>query len=221
MDSAVIFDVDGVLLELTDEEAELFFVPFEQYLDTSKLSRDWNSYRIRNDDDITNEIMELNGIQKAQKSAIVNQYMSLLNQTISTQVIQTKAISGASEMLSQLAGNARLGVATANFRDAARLRLEAAGLWPHVSACAFGADGGGHKHQILARAIATLGLPRSRIVYVGDNLNDVEAGLKSSVNFIGFSEDPERRASLGQAGARHIVGNHADTLKLVRAMLRP
>ena len=54
---------------------------------------------------------------------------------------------------------------------------------------AHGADGGGHKREILARAIAATGLPRNRIVYIGDNLNDVEAGLANGVHFIGFSTD--------------------------------
>jgi HAD superfamily hydrolase (TIGR01549 family) len=218
-DAAVIFDVDGVLLELTDEEAELFFVPFETHLDASRLSRDWNSYRIRNDDDIVDEIMELYELSNALKPAIVSHYMSLLNQSINAQVIQTKAISGASQILSQLEGQARLGVATANFREAARLRLAAAGFWQHVSACAFGADGGGHKHQILARAVTALGLPKDRIVFIGDNLNDVEAGRRNGVHFIGFSEDQDRRASLAKAGAKHVVSNHTDTLLLIKERL--
>jgi phosphoglycolate phosphatase-like HAD superfamily hydrolase len=64
-----------------------------------------------------------------------------------------------------------------------------------VQDLAHGADGGGHKHAILARAIAASGLPPERIVYIGDNVNDVEAGLCNGVHFIGFSTSPERRAS--------------------------
>ena len=47
--AAVIFDVDGVLLHLTPEEEDAFFRPFEDLHGLTGLSRDWNSYRIRND----------------------------------------------------------------------------------------------------------------------------------------------------------------------------
>ena len=55
-DFAIIFDVDGVLLELTSDEEELFFTALSKFVPTENLSRDWNSYRIRNDEDIMTEI---------------------------------------------------------------------------------------------------------------------------------------------------------------------
>ncbi len=61
-DRAVVFDVDGVLLELTAAEEDVFFGAFEAWVPPSSLSRNWNSYRIRNDDDIADEIMAANGI---------------------------------------------------------------------------------------------------------------------------------------------------------------
>ena len=103
--------------------------------------------------------------------------------------------------MKNLHGSLKIGFATANLRSAAELRLKHAGLWNHVSAHGFGAEGGGHKREILARAIASTGLPKNRIVYVGDNLNDVEAGLENGVHFIGFSTDPGRLEELKQAGA--------------------
>ena len=63
-DAAIIFDVDGVLLELTRAEEELFFQPFASRCDANKLSRDWNSYQIRNDENIIAELIERHGLQK-------------------------------------------------------------------------------------------------------------------------------------------------------------
>ncbi len=218
-DTAVIFDVDGVLLDLTDAEAELFFVPFNDHLDAVALSRDWNSYRIRNDEDIVEEILEANGLSPALKTPIINRYLKLLNQSINSQSLDTIPVSGALHLLRELAGNHVLAVATANFRDAARARLQAAELWPFVAPFAFGADGGGHKKQILARAIQAIGLPAHRIVYVGDNVNDVEAGLANGVHFIGFSTDPARRAVLQRAGAAHLASDHTETAGLISDLL--
>jgi FMN phosphatase YigB (HAD superfamily) len=47
-DSAVIFDVDGVLLDLTAPEEDAFFLAFERRYGITGLSRDWDNYRVRN-----------------------------------------------------------------------------------------------------------------------------------------------------------------------------
>lgn len=56
-DAAVIFDVDGVLLELKSVEEDAFFVPFEIRYGLKNLSRDRNSYAIRNDENTIAEIL--------------------------------------------------------------------------------------------------------------------------------------------------------------------
>ena len=56
-DAAVIFYVHGVLLELKSVEDDAFFVPFEIRYGLKNLSRDWNSYAIRNDENIIAEIL--------------------------------------------------------------------------------------------------------------------------------------------------------------------
>ncbi len=213
-DHAVIFDVDGVLLELTPAEEELFFEPFERRYGLTHLSRDWNSYRIRNDERIVDEIFEAHGLPASGKGPLVTDYLSLLGKKLHQGCLASPAIDGAAALLVSLQGKARLGVATANFKEAAHLRLEAAGLWGFVQPLAFGADGSGHKHETLARAIAATGLPPENIVYVGDNLNDVEAGRRNGVSFVGFSRDAARREVLARAGAIHVCGDHGETLAI-------
>ncbi len=214
--AAIIFDVDGVLLELTRAEEDLFFAPFATHCDTSKLSRDWNSYKIRNDEDITKEICARYTIKNP--AVIKSEYLKLLKAALSGP-LKSIAISGAPELLNACTHFATLGIATANFREAAKLRLQHAGLWHHVTHNAFDADGGGHKHEILARALATLNLPKSRIIYVGDNLNDVAAGLQHGVHFIGFSTSIRRLETLKKAGAKHLSSNHNSTRVLINTLL--
>ncbi|MCA3573488.1 MAG: HAD family hydrolase [Aestuariivirga sp.] len=215
MDSAVIFDVDGVLLDLTPAEEDAFFLPFAQRYGLTGLSRDWDSYRVRNDEHIIAEIIERHGLPPQDGEALVADYLAIL----SSGAVPPRAIPGAAGLLKRLSGKRRLGIATANLLSAARLRLLASGLWAHVEALAFGAEGSGHKRETVARAIAASGLPRERIVYVGDNLNDVEAGLGNGVHFIGFSEDATRRQRLAKAGAVHVAGDHARTADLIAALL--
>jgi HAD superfamily hydrolase (TIGR01549 family) len=219
-DAAVIFDVDGVLLELTRAEEDAFFVPFERRYGLKDISRDWNSYAIRNDENIIAEILARHGLPKHERAEVVADYLDVLKLQLADSTIETIAISGAQELLNRLQGTLQLGIATANLLGAAELRLKHAGLWDRLSTYAQGADGGGHKRQILARAIATTGLPKNRIVYIGDNLNDVEAGLSNGVHFIGFSSDSGRLEELERAGANHTSNNHLDSFRLIGHLLQ-
>lgn len=219
-DAAVIFDVDGVLLELTRAEEDAFFVPFERRYGLTDISRDWNSYAIRNDENIIAEILARHGLPEHEHTAVVADYLNVLKLQLADGTIETIVIPGALELLQNLHASRRLGIATANLLGAAELRLKHAGLWYHVSARAHGADGGGHKREILARAIAATGLPKNRIVYIGDNLNDVEAGLANGVNFIGFSTDSGRLKELERAGASLISNNHLDSFRLIGHLLQ-
>lgn len=220
-DWAIVFDVDGVLLELTRDEEELFFEPFRLRCDVAKLSRDWNSYKIRNDEDIIKELVERHDLHPSQVTAITAEYLNLLEQRLETRAMLSQTIAGAAQLLEKFKHRARLGIATANFRRAAELRLRQAGLWNHVSDLAHGADGGGHKSTILARAIKSSGLSPQRIIFIGDNVNDVVAGLENKVHFIGFSTSAARRDKLGAAGARILSADHAQTENLLETLLNP
>lgn len=215
VDRAVIFDVDGVLLHLTQDEEEIFFTALSKFVPTQDLSRDWNSYKIRNDEDIILEILARNQLPFTLLQQVKSHYVTLLKSSS----VQSIAMSGAASLLRSLEGKALCGIATANLQEAARHRLQQVGLWNPVAAHAQGADGGGHKTAILGRAISQLNMKPQHIVYVGDNLNDVTAGLTHGVHFIGFSEDPERRDLLRDAGARHISSNHLETLALIELLL--
>lgn len=217
-DWAVIFDVDGVLLELTHAEEELFFQPFASRIDATVLSRDWNSYAVRNDEDIVKEIVARYRLPPHDVELIRTEYLALLESELASG-LNSEPIAGTGELLAALAPHARLGIATANFRQAAQLRLMQAGLWQGVCDLAFGADGGGHKSAILSRAIAASGLPPDRIIYIGDNVNDVVAGIRNQVHFIGFSVDQARLLALQAAGAKRISSNHATTEMLVLSVI--
>ena len=214
-DAAVIFNVDGVLLELTSAEEDAFFAPFEQRYGLKDLSRDWNSYAVRNDENIIAEILERHGIPSNESAEVTADYLNVLKQRLDNGTIETIVFPGARELLEKLHTTMQLGIATANFQSAAKLRLKSQNLWRYVSNYTAGAEGGGHKREILARAIGSTHLPKDRIIYVGDNLNDVEAGLVNGVHFIGFTTNPGRLNELKRAGALHVSNNHLDTFRLI------
>jgi phosphoglycolate phosphatase-like HAD superfamily hydrolase len=221
--AAVIFDVDGVLLDLTPPEEDAFFVPFTVRHGLTGLSRDWDSYRIRNDEDIIREILERHlGRPPSDDEywAHHDDYLAVLGAGLVEGTLATVTIDGAGDLLRWLsATDVRTGIATANVVGAARLRLEHAGLWHHVAGLAYGADGGGHKRDVLRRALDRLALPRERVVYIGDNLNDVDAGLSNGVRFIGFAVEEPRRERLKRAGAATVCGTHRETRAQIAALL--
>jgi phosphoglycolate phosphatase-like HAD superfamily hydrolase len=163
----IIFDVDGVLLNLTRAEEDLFFEPFLKFNRPDLLSYDWNSYRIRNDEDILQELVHRHGLPHDIAVDIKSEYLHLLAQ----RNLPAPVIPNADIMLTNCAEFATLGIATANFREAAKIRLQKAQLWHHVQHHAYGADGGGAKHIILGRLLATPNRDQSQVIYVGDNLN--------------------------------------------------
>lgn len=221
-DAAVIFDVDGVLLDLTPAEEDAFFWPFAQLHRLTGLSRDWDGYRIRNDEDIIEEILETHFGRPPtpeEHRAVIDTYLGHLADDLKLKRLAPASVPGAFDLLASLSGKVRLGIATANLLEAASLRLAACGMWDRLKEHGFGAIGGGAKREILARAITSLGLPRERIVFIGDNLNDVEAGLANEVHFIGFSSDPAKTRRLAAAGAERICNHHQDTLKHIENAL--
>lgn len=212
---AIIFDVDGVLLELTHDEEELFFEPFAAYLDHTKLRRDWNSYTIRNDEDIIKEILSANDLPLDLAPKIISEYLTSLRDSLARREIISKPISGTSMLLHDFSKLAQLGIATANLREAAVLRLQQVDMWHAVKDYAFGADGGGAKSAILERAITALNRPKNQIIFIGDNVNDVQAGLQNGVHFIAFSNHEKRLALLAQAGANACAKSHDETARII------
>lgn len=221
---AVVFDVDGPLLDLTSPEEDAFFESFRLLHGIDGLSRDWDSYRVRNDREIIHEILENHlgaSFGAHHYDEVLSAYDRILTGGFASGQLKVTPIPGAAELLHALSGinGLALGTATANIRRAAEIRLRAAGFWDHVSRYPGAADEGGHKHQVLARVIADMDLPPQRVVYIGDNLNDLEAGQVNGTHFIGFHVVPAKRQRLLDHGARHVTGDHRETLALIRDML--
>ncbi len=223
--SAVIFDVDGPLLDLTPPEEEAFFHPFRALHGITGLSNDWDSYKVRNDREIILEILEGHFGRAASEDeyrAVLAEYRDHLEDGFASGRLRVSAIPGARDLLIRLGGmgGIALGTATANVRHAAEVRLRAAGMWDMVKQHPGAADEGGAKRDVLARVIDGLGLARDRIVFLGDNLNDLDAGTHNGVHFIGFHVDAARRQRLADHGAEITCGDHGETFGIISRLLK-
>jgi phosphoglycolate phosphatase-like HAD superfamily hydrolase len=221
---AVVFDVDGPLLDLGPAEEQAFFTPFKTLFGIEGLSNDWDSYRIRNDREIIHEILEGHLGERFEPDhyhALLDEYDRELSSGFAQGRLKVTPIPGALQLLQTLSATngLSLGMATANIRRAAEIRLRQAGMWDHVRHHPGAADEGGHKHEVLARVIAGLNLPPERVVYIGDNLNDLDAAQFNRTHFIGFHVAEPRRRRLADNGATVTAGDHRDTLKHIDAAL--
>ena len=224
-DCAVIFDVDGPLLHLGKPEEDAFFAPLERLFGITGLSRDWDSYDVRNDHDIIHQVLRQHlgdGFEPSHYAAFVDAYDAELEDGFRAGRLAVSIVPKAPAIVAALAAmpGLALGIATANLKCAAEIRLREAGLWDKVSAYPGTADKSGHKHEVLSRVISDMALPADRVVYIGDNLNDLEAGRKNGTHFIGFHVHADRRQRLSDNGAEFVTGDHDETLALINRMLK-
>lgn len=226
--SAVIFDIDGPLLDFTEAEELVYFEPFERRYGLTGLSSDWETYAIRNDLEIYREIISTHlgrPLSDSDLWSLAEDYFQALRDGYASGRLKVVAVDGALELLERLSAvkGLVLGTATANFLEVARQRLLIAGMWRHVEAYPGAAEGGGSKSRILERVLDELWadhrISRSRIVFLGDNLNDLEAARSNGVHFIGFHVAPERRERLRRAGAELVLGDHEATWTNIQEIL--
>ncbi len=226
---AIIFDIDGVLLHLTEAEENVFFQSLEDVHGITGASRDWNSYKVRNDVEIIEELVEAHYGRPSTPHdvrRVVDRYRVLLDIGLKSAELEVHKIDGIEPVLHELGwrDGVVIGVATANLKVAADLRLKAAGLKDWVSIGGY-ADGRGPKAEILRQVIAQLKddagnpIPKQRIVFLGDNPNDVRAGVENGVHFIGFAVNETQETLLRDAGAERVLSDHKDTLPTIDLLL--
>ncbi|NNF77066.1 MAG: HAD family hydrolase [Rhizobiales bacterium] len=226
---AVIFDVDGVILHLTPPEEAAFFQALELVFGIDDASPDWDSYRARNDVEIVEELIETRLNRPAVPDdliAFTDKYISLVDVAIRTGEIEVLQVDGIRDVLMALTQmeNLIMGLATANLMGMAKMRLRHVGLNDFFKVGGF-AEARGPKRQILRTTMAGLQdekgnpIPKERVVFLGDNVGDVDAGLANGCGLIAFSEDRGKHQKLSDAGATHIIGSHTETLAVIEELL--
>ncbi len=228
---AVIFDVDGVVLHLTPPEEAAFFQALQMVFGIDDASPDWDSYRARNDVEIVEEKTKTKTKRSIDRSRSPNppdKYISLVDIGIRTGEIEILEIDGIRDVLMALtqANDLIMGLATANFMGMAKMRLRHVGLNDFFKVGGF-AEARGPKRQILQKTMAGLTdergkpIPKERVVFLGDNVGDVDAGLFNECGLIAFSDDLAKHPKLKNAGATHIIASHAETLPMIENLLGP
>lgn len=130
---------------------------------------------------------------------------------------------GVPEMLDAVGAlpEARLGLATGNFRGAAEIKLRYFGLWPRFAGGGF-ADDGEDRAELVAAAIRRMtdGAAGVHQVYIfGDSTHDVAAAKANGAVAIGVATGGSSTEILSAAGADFVFNSLSDPETVLRVVL--
>ena len=214
----VIFDIDGTLTNTNDIDDACFVKALEKSHGITAISTDWAEYQHTTDSGITQFIFQerfRRNPEVEELSKFKSCFVDLLNAEYRANRVNFTAIAGAPVALERLKQDAHWAVAlaTGSWREAALLKLKAAGIEVDGMVAAY-ADDGLSREEILGVA-ASKSLEQYRqsefekIVSVGDGLWDVRVARRLGFAFLGVG-DGDSVMKLHRAGAKHVIKDFTD-----------
>lgn len=179
---AIVFDFDGVIVESVAIKGRAFrslFPEFPEHADRFERFHDDNAGMSRHLK-IAWFYRELVG-REASPGEIelqANRFGAL----VAHEMLRCPLVAGAAEVLERYSGRLPMFVASGTPEPELRGIVEGRGLAGHFAGV-FGAPT--EKARILASIATELGVPPSRLLFVGDGIQDAEAARQSGVPFIG------------------------------------
>jgi len=183
---AILFDIDGTLIESMAVDTELYFSSVEQVLGPVSIRAALSEYDHVTDTGILAQILDDNGyaFDEQTAAAIKSLFVDKISQHIETRG-PFATIDGAIEFVSRAhaADGRRVAIATGGWRESALLKLESAGFdidgIPLVSS-----DDASSRIEIMQAALAQLGTEFDSVTYFGDAEWDRRACQSLGWNFI-------------------------------------
>jgi len=186
---AVIFDIDGTLVESSGFEDDLCVAAVRDVLGDVCIRKAWNTYRHVTDTGILRQIMEEDRIRGEDR---IWEVRSRFGERVSQYFRDggnCDPTIGAIDLIVELraAPGFAVGFATGGWGHTAHMKLEHAGFNPDQSVLASSDDG--HERTVIMRkcldALNAKGNSFQRNVYVGDAEWDVQATRELGWHFIG------------------------------------
>ena len=189
---AVIFDIDGTLVESAGFEDDLYIAAVRDVLGDVCIRKTWNTYRHVTDTGILRQIMEENRIRgedQIRGEGLIREVRAKFGDLVSQYLrngCPCDPTIGAIDLIDELraAPGFAVGFATGGWGHTARMKLEHAGFNPKRVVLA-SSDDGVERTAIMQKCLDALGNSFQRIVYVGDAEWDVRATRELGWHFIG------------------------------------
>jgi phosphoglycolate phosphatase-like HAD superfamily hydrolase len=187
--NAVIFDIDGTLIESMDFDTALYTKAVKNILGDIVIHYDWNYYRNVTDSGILSEILKENGYDEPALNicAVRSEFGKLMAEYLHKHCIS--ALPGAVQLLQRMKIDSgfAVGIATGGWGHTARLKLAAAGLDVHgIPLCS--SDDSDEREGIMKKCLSLMGSGFDAIYYVGDADWDIAATQRLGWEFIGIGQ---------------------------------
>ena len=184
--TAVIFDIDGTLVESSRFEDNVYISAIRDVLGDVSIREDWRTYRHVTDTGVLRQIMEENQISGEERiHEVRTRFGKLANRYVDSGG-QCRPIPGAAGLFQKLRNDSRyeVGIATGGWRHTAEMKLRHAGF-DLKNVVLASSDDSEERIEIMQKCLQALGNSFQRIVYAGDAEWDVRATRELGWHFIG------------------------------------
>ncbi len=188
---AIVFDVDGTLIESMSIDSELYFSSINSVLGPVNIREDLSDYDNVTDSGILAQLINDNGFSSEDEVAEAIQaiFVESLRKHIQT-VGPFPAIEGAIQMVDKVrhSANTRIAIATGGWRRSALLKLESTGFnidGIPVATC----DNSPSRIEIMRTALSRIGNDFESVTYFGDAEWDRQACQNLGWNFVAVGPD--------------------------------
>ena len=188
---AIVFDVDGTLIESMSIDSELYFSSINSVLGPVNIREDLSDYDNVTDSGILAQLIDDNGFSSKDEVAESIQaiFVESLRKHIQT-VGPFPAIEGAIQMVDKVrhSANTRIAIATGGWRRSALLKLESTGFnidGIPVATC----DNSPSRIEIMRTALSRIGNDFESVTYFGDAEWDRQSCQNLGWNFVAVGPD--------------------------------
>jgi phosphoglycolate phosphatase-like HAD superfamily hydrolase len=182
---AVVFDIDGTLLQSSDADGALYIAAIQKVLGKVRIRENWGEYEHVTDSGILDQILRDNALGRDPNviATIKNTFVETLRCHIEDYG-PFKEVPGALKFLNDMyeATSRRFAYATGSWAAAALLKLESAGF-PVKGVPLSSSDHSPQRRAIMENALRQLG-PYDTVTYYGDGKWDREAALSLGWRFM-------------------------------------
>lgn len=194
MNSLIIFDIDGTLINYISAEDEAYLNAINEVVNIKGINRNWDEYNYSTESGILSEIF-YNHLGRhpslKEESLIKTKYVSSLRKSLCE--TPNSCIAGAKEIFQKIKNlNWDIAIATGAWLESAKEKLSGSNIPEFNVPIAHGGDHPERKEIIIKAINRAKDFYNKdyyhKIIYVGDRPWDIKAALALNIDFIGVGQ---------------------------------